>query len=150
MQRRPGIILRREDQHLRRLALVAQPRTELFGDVRKPPCGLGRAGERDVAAAGAERAEHEAGVVVAVDDELVADLAAERVQEADAGVTGGARGAAQAHGHAELGRNRQDGAGLVEVVDDDLGRFYRLPSAATPGSSLPSSHSRNAPPAVET
>lgn len=36
---------------------------------------------------------------------------------------------------------------LVEIVNAD---DQRGASAATPGSSLPSSHSRNAPPAVET
>jgi hypothetical protein len=35
-------------------------------------------------------------------------------------------------------------------VDDDLRRAQRRRSTATPGSSLPSSHSRKAPPAVET
>jgi hypothetical protein len=35
-------------------------------------------------------------------------------------------------------------------MDADLDGAQRFFSTATPGSSLPSSHSRNAPPAVET
>lgn len=41
-------------------------------------------------------------------------------------------------------------ARLVRVVDRDPQRSVQARSAATPGNSLPSSHSRKAPPAVET
>ena len=39
---------------------------------------------------------------------------------------------------------------LIEEDNPDWGDLYSTLSAATPGSSLPSSHSRKAPPAVET
>jgi putative endonuclease len=39
---------------------------------------------------------------------------------------------------------------LIEQDNPDWGDLYSSLSAATPGSSLPSSHSRKAPPAVET
>ncbi len=39
---------------------------------------------------------------------------------------------------------------LIEGDNPDWGDLYPTLSAATPGSSLPSSHSRKAPPAVET
>ena len=53
--------------------------------------------------------------------------------------------------HARRAAPPVEGPGLAEVVDADGERLAQCrASAATPGRSLPSSHSRKAPPAVET
>ena len=68
---------------------------------------------------------------------------------ADADVDSGGGGALQGELHAAFPGGGKGCASLVDGVEDD-----RLPGhavkAATPGSGLPSSHSRKAPPAVET
>ncbi len=98
---------------------MAQDGAELSGDVGEPPGRFGCAGERHVAAAGAERGEHEAGIVAAGDDQLVPGRPAERVEEADAGVARGTRRAPQARRDAEFQGGGQRRLGLGEVVDDD-------------------------------
>lgn len=55
----------------------------------------------------------------------------------------------QQDGKAELGLDGERGFGLEAIVNEE-GQPARGFSAVMPGSSLPSSHSRKAPPAVET
>ena len=104
---------------------------------------IAAAREQEVAQTRAQGGHDEAGIVGAVDDDAVAELALDRVPEADPGEVRHV-GSGDQHGP---GRGGQCPPRLVQIVDeDDQGEV----SAATPGSSLPSSHSRKAPPAVET
>jgi hypothetical protein len=118
-------------------------------DVGEPGGQLGAARENQLAAAGAQRRHDQAGIVGAVDQQLMAQGIAQRLQVADAGVVGGAGCAAQLDRAFQVARDGERGAGLLQVVDDDLERYRAFRSTATPGNSLPSSQSRNAPPAVE-
>lgn len=64
-------------------------------------------------------------------------------------LSSGAPGRQQQQRPVRLGRGHRS-HGRVQIVELGDRRFQPVPSAFTPGRSLPSSHSRNAPPAVET
>ena len=99
------------------------------------------------------------GIVVAVDHRIMRDvwlgaprLIEQRNQKAEPVRMNGTRRRAQHDPNASLTRGAQCRPRADQIVHDEDRRrdaFYG-PSAATPGSVLPSSHSRNAPPAVET
>lgn len=95
-----------------------------------------------------EGGEHRRRVGAAHDDEGCADLEFHRPPEADPGSLG--IQTVEHHRAVAIGGPHPHRPGLAQVVDADAGRRGYGRSAATPGSSLPSIHSRKAPPAVET
>lgn len=103
-------------------------------------------------AAGAKGRHDETRITTAIDEERCSGQPLHRSQIAGAERRGGAGRRPRHERKAGAGRERPYRLGLAEIVDDDLdlGQAAASASAATPGSSLPSSHSRKAPPAVET
>lgn len=116
---------------------------ECGGHRRQPVAHVVPAFEQDIAQPLAQRGHHQAGVVGAVENDTAAELALHGTPEPDAGEM---RHVGCRH-QKSVGRIGQRLPRLVEVMDAD---DQCCASAATPGSSLPSSHSRKAPPAVET
>ena len=112
-------------------------------EASEPVRDVGTAGEQDVTHALAHGRHDEAGIVAAVDHHAATEVELHRVPEADPGEVSHRPRRDQKR----LGRRSERPPRFREVVDADDQCRAR---AATPGSSLPSSHSRNAPPAVET
>ncbi len=123
---------------------------ECDGDVGEPDRGPLVAREEQTTATRTERPQGKAGVAAAVDPDLPTDELAEGVKERGTRESGRLGIAHETDVEGQLRRRRQHVPRLGEVLDDDRDLAQRGRSAARPGSSLPSSHSRNAPPAVET
>lgn len=113
----------------------------MFGDVGEAALGGAAPGEDHPSPALSQRGEGEARMIADVDGGVIASGNAAEIADPQPFRRPG-RGAEK--GRARRPRRLELGGGAAE------GDFPYLARAATPGRVLPSSHSRNAPPAVET
>ena len=107
------------------------------------------AAEQQPAQAGAQAGQRVAGPRAAVDHHLAPMQALQGHEERRPGIGDGAGRAHRDQDDPVGAFRRGQGAQVAAVVDDDGKAPQAAANAATPGSSLPSMNSRNAPPAVE-
>lgn len=147
-----GILARRQHQE-RRGCLGRELGAELRCDVGEPAADRGGVPQDHSTRAGAQSGRSRPRLGSHIDPKRPPQFPLEGDAEADPGESREPRGGGELELEAELARRRQGGASLGQVVDGDREPGDQpgcCASARIPGSSLPSSHSRKAPPAVET